>query len=145
MITTMIYSLSLINEKKYYLHYLLLPQKAWNELINPCVNLTGSLRLDGRFGDYSCSAGKPGHEKCLHLIRTVKIGQKVFQVYTSLEQSVLGNKSRMLKGILHPLPSPSRTPPSSFRPCTLLLQDGRLSAERPCPWHKADLHTHTQT
>ena len=62
--------------KKNYLHYLLLLQKAWNELINPCVNHTGSLRFDGRIRDYSCSAGKPGHEKCLHLIRTVKIGQK---------------------------------------------------------------------
>ena len=118
--------------KKNYLHYMLLLQKARNELINPWVNHTGSLRLDCRFGDYSCSAGKPGHEKCLHLIRTVKIGQKVPQVHTSLEHSALGNKSRMLKGIPHPLP-PSRTPPSSFGPCTLLLQDGRLSAERPCP------------
>ena len=90
--------------KKIYLHYMLLLQKARNELINPWVNHTGSLRLDCRFGDYSCSAGKPGHEKCLHLIRTVKIGQKVPQVHTSLEHSALGNKSRMLKGIPHPFP-----------------------------------------
>ena len=84
-------------------NYLLL-QKAWNELINPCVNHTGSLRLDCRFRDYSCSAGKPGHEKYLHLIRTVKNGQKVPQAHTSLEHSALGNKSRMLKGIPQPLP-----------------------------------------
>ena len=90
--------------KKIYLHYLLLLQKARNELINPCVNHTGSLRLDCRLGDYSCGAGKPGHEKCLHLIRTVKIGQKVPQVHTSLEHSALGNKYRMLKGIPHPFP-----------------------------------------
>ena len=60
------------------------PTKSKKVLINPCVNHTGSLRLDYRFGDYSCSAGKPGHEKCLNLIRTVKIGQKVPQVHTSL-------------------------------------------------------------
>ena len=95
-----------------------------NELINPCVNHTGCLRLDCRFGDYSCSAGKLGHE--------YKIGQKVPWVYTSFEHSALGNKSRMLKGIPPPLP-PSRTPPSSFGHCTLLLQDGRLGTERPCP------------
>ena len=63
---------------------LLLLQKARNELLNPWVNHTGSLKLDCRCGDYSCSAGKPVHEKCLHLIRTVKIGQKVLQVNTSL-------------------------------------------------------------
>ena len=61
--------------------------------------------MDCRFGNYSCSAGKPGHEKCLHLIRTVKIGQKVPQVHTSLKHSALGNKSRMLKGIPPPLPT----------------------------------------
>ena len=52
--------------------------------------------------------------------------------HTSLEHSKLSHKPRILNG--NPPPqAPSRTPPSSFGPCTLHLQDVRLSAERPCP------------
>ena len=45
--------------------------------------------------------------------------------HTSLEQT------QNAEGKPHPKPPVG--PPSSFGPCTLHLQDVRLSAERPCP------------
>ena len=52
--------------------------------------------------------------------------------HTFLEHSKLGHKPRMLKG--NPPPPNTQWDPSKLIwPFTLHLQDGRLSAERPCP------------
>ena len=50
--------------------------------------------------------------------------------HTSREHSEVGSQTQNAEG-KPPPQNPSRTPPSSFGPCTLHLQDVRLSTERP--------------
>ena len=68
-------------------------------------------------------------------LEQLKLVKKCLRFTLPLNTLHWGTNPECWRESLHPHP-PIRTPPSSFGPCTLLLQDGRLSAERPCPWHR---------